>query len=166
MQYIIKKIGYAKRPEGFVISEVAKNDCLFWEKESLVYFGDKVPKCLDEGDILIQEVSSCKPSQNHSIIGVYKCVSSVMRASIGPYTCDEEKGKWPWYIKVENLTPKFSMEVKNRLENKRPMLLDLDEEWGNLGEKRLPYYAAGWAYISSEKAEKIIDRIKAMEKTI
>ena len=55
MTYYIKKIGYSKRPEGFVISDIEKQDCLFWEEKSKLFFGtNSVPRDLTIGDILTE----------------------------------------------------------------------------------------------------------------
>jgi len=62
MRYYIKKMGYAKHPQGFAISEIEKNDCLFWIPQSKVFWGT-TPSDLTFGDIIIQKVSSNKTSQ-------------------------------------------------------------------------------------------------------
>jgi len=46
------------------------------------------------------------------------------------------------------------------------MLLNIDSEWRRIGGERLPYYGAGWAYITDDEGKKLVDKIEKTEQSL
>ncbi|MDR2201212.1 MAG: hypothetical protein LBP26_00380 [Clostridiales bacterium] len=172
MEYWFKKAGYKGHPNGFDFEVAEKYGCCFWEPRdstyrTRIYFGAK-PRDLRIGDILIQEISSCRSVQESAVIGVFKCVSEFKLAEdgFGPHVGEWDKGKWKNYIDVENLTPKFGSDAKKSLEQNQQTRLYLKEEWKKLKYGKFPYVHRGWAKIEADKAKKIIEKIECIEKQL
>ena len=167
MNYYVKKLGHYWKPEGFSVAEAEKLDCTFWHEKSVIYFGQKNPKMLEAGDVIVLEIESTKKIENHALAGIYRCLSRTVETSDGgPHTLEAVGYKWAFYVDVECLTPKFSNAAKVALESGKPALLHLSDIWKkDMAKGRLPYNAE-WGYITKEDEEQIAKRIKDVEKTL